>query len=175
MIQHLRVIGKTPPNGLAVFSGNVAKREGQQDFQVWSVEPPVPLKTRIYRCDKEFVLDILKDMMDTKEVYGLVVMDRRDANIALLKGKAIIPLLKTHSEVPGKFKAGGQCLFSNTKIVVDNNQTTVPIGEFQLGNKLLTYDFKNKILKNTSCLDYWKKTADRLYTVRTNNTEIKMF
>ena len=47
-------------------------------------------------------------MLEVKEVYGLVVMDRRDANIALLKGKTIIPLVKTHSEVPGKFKAGGQ-------------------------------------------------------------------
>jgi len=108
MIQHLKLFKRTPPNGLAVFSGNVAEREGQQDFKVWSIEPPVPLRTRIYRCDKEFVLDILRDMMETKEVYGLVVMDRRDANIALLKGKTIIPIVKTHSEVPGKFKAGGQ-------------------------------------------------------------------
>jgi len=108
MIQHLKLFKKTPPNGLAAFAGNVAEREGQQDFKVWSIEPPVPLKTRIYRCDKEFVLDILRDMLEAKEVYGLVVMDRRDANIALLKGKTIIPLVKTHSEVPGKFKAGGQ-------------------------------------------------------------------
>ena len=108
MIQHLKLFKRTPPNGLAVFSGNVAEREGQQNFKVWSIETPVPLKTRIYRCDKEFVLDILRDMMEVKEVYGLVVMDRRDANIALLKGKTIIPLIKTHSEVPGKFKAGGQ-------------------------------------------------------------------
>ena len=108
MIQHLKLFKRTPPNGLVVFSGNVAEREGQQDFKVWSIEPPIPLKTRIYRCDKEFVLDILRDMLEAKEVYGLVVMDRRDANIALLKGKTIIPLVKTHSEVPGKFKAGGQ-------------------------------------------------------------------
>ena len=116
MIQHLRLFKKTPPNGLVVFSGNVAEREGTQDFRVWSIEPPIPLKTRIYRCDKEFVLDILRDMLDIKEVYGLVVMDRRDANIALLKGKTIIPLVKTHSEVPGKFKAGGQCLVKGTLI-----------------------------------------------------------
>ena len=108
MIQHLKLFKRNPPNGLVVFSGNVAEREGRQDFKVWSIEPPIPLKTRIYRCDKEFVLDILRDMLDAKEVYGLVVMDRRDANIALLKGKTIVPLLKTHSEVPGKFKAGGQ-------------------------------------------------------------------
>lgn len=108
MTQHLRLYKKTPENGLAVFSGNVAEREGQQDFKVWSIEPPVPLNTRIYRCDKEFVLDLLRDMMEVKEVYGLVIVDRRDAIIAHLKGKTIIPLLKTHSEVPGKSKAGGQ-------------------------------------------------------------------
>lgn len=108
MIQHLRLYKRTPENGLAVFSGNVAKREGQQDFKVWSIEPPLPLKTRIYRCDKEFVLNLLRDMLEIKEVYGLVIVDRRDSNIAYLKGKTIIPLVKTHSEVPGKTRAGGQ-------------------------------------------------------------------
>lgn len=108
MIQHLRLFKKTPPNGLAAFAGNVAEREGQSDVQVWSIEPPVPLNTRIYRCDKEFVLDILEGMLESKEVYGMVVMDRRDAAIALLKGKSIVPLVKTHSQVPGKTRAGGQ-------------------------------------------------------------------
>lgn len=109
MIQHLRSnYTKTPEHGLAVFSGNIAEREGQSDVEVWSLEPPVELKMRLYRCDKTFVTDILEDMLDIKEVYGLVVLDRRDAMIAYLKGKTIVPLLKTHSEVPGKFKAGGQ-------------------------------------------------------------------
>src|SRR3989344_6439303 len=79
-----------------------------QDFGVWSIEPPLPLNTRIYRCDKNFVTDILEEMMVEHNVYGLVVLDRRDATLALLKGKTIIPLRKTHSEVPGKMKAGGQ-------------------------------------------------------------------
>lgn len=108
MIQHLRLYKRTPENGLAAFSGNVAEREGQSDVRVWSVEPPVPLKTRMYRCDKLFHLDILRDMLEVKETYGLVVLDRRDAMLAFLKGKTIIPLLKTHSEVPGKTRAGGQ-------------------------------------------------------------------
>ncbi len=108
MIQHLRLFKGTPEHGLAAFSGNVAAQQGKQDYRVWSIEPPTPLKTRIYRCDKEFVLDILREMLDEHEVYGLVVLDRRDAQIAFLKGKTIVPLVKTHSEVPGKFKAGGQ-------------------------------------------------------------------
>jgi len=108
MLQHLKLFKQTPPNGLAIFAGNVAEKEGQQDMKVWSLEPPVPLKFRTYRCDKEFVVEPLRDMLETKEVYGLVVLDRREAMIALLKGKTIIPLRKTHSEVPGKTKAGGQ-------------------------------------------------------------------
>ena len=108
MIQHLKLFKRTPENGLAAFAGNVAEREGQSDVKVWSIEPAVPLKTRIYRCDKDFKLEPLEDMLDIKEYYGLVVLDRRDAMMAYLKGKAIIPLVKTHSEVPGKTKAGGQ-------------------------------------------------------------------
>ncbi len=108
MLQHLKLFKGTPPNGLAAFSGNVAEREGQSDVKVWSFEPPEPLNIRIYRCDKQFVLEPLIEMCDIKEVYGLIVLDRRDANLALLRGKKIIPLVKTHSEVPGKFKAGGQ-------------------------------------------------------------------
>lgn len=108
IIQHLKLFNQTPPNGLAVFAGNVAEREGQQDYQIWSMEPPLPLNQRLYRCDKEFVIEPLKDMLDDKEFFGLVVMDRREANIALLKGKTIIPLVQTESMVPGKFKAGGQ-------------------------------------------------------------------
>lgn len=108
MIQHLKIYPRTPEHGLAAFSGNVAEREGQSDVRVWSVEPPVPINIRLYRCDKEFLLDPLRDMCEEKEIYGLVVLDRRDANIAVLRGKTIIPMAKTHSEVPGKFKAGGQ-------------------------------------------------------------------
>ena len=108
MIQHLKLFTRTPPNGLMVFSGNVAEREGQSDVQVWSLEPPVPLNLRLYRCDKDFKLDALQEMVESREIYALVVLDRRDAMFALLKGKRVVPLVETHSHVPGKFKAGGQ-------------------------------------------------------------------
>jgi peptide chain release factor subunit 1 len=108
MIQHLRLYKATPPNGLAVFSGNVSEREGMSDVQVYAIEPPLPLNQRLYRCDKEFVTEAIEEMLDDENTYGLVVMDRRDAVIATLKGKKIEVLMKTHSEVPGKFRAGGQ-------------------------------------------------------------------
>jgi peptide chain release factor subunit 1 len=108
MVQHLKLVKFTPPYGLVAFAGNVAEREGQQDYRVWSLEPPSPINIRIYRCDKEFILDPLKEMASDRTTYGLVVMDKRDAIIAVLKGKTIIPLVKEDSMVPGKMRAGGQ-------------------------------------------------------------------
>jgi peptide chain release factor subunit 1 len=107
MIQHLRLYARTPEHGLAAFAGNVAP-EGKYDFKVFSIEPPVPLKIRIYRCDKTFVLEPLIEMLEEREVYGLVVMDRREGDIALLRGKSIVPLTHSKSNVPGKTRAGGQ-------------------------------------------------------------------
>jgi peptide chain release factor subunit 1 len=108
IIQHLKLYPRTPANGLAVFAGNVAEREGQQDFQVWSIEPPIPLNQRLYRCDKEFVLEPLREMLADEDSFGLIAMDRREATIAILRGKSIIVVASAESMVPGKFKAGGQ-------------------------------------------------------------------
>ena len=60
IVRHLKEFKKTPEKGLAVFSGNISKVEGQSDLQLWSIEPIMPVKVRLYRCDKDFVLDTLK-------------------------------------------------------------------------------------------------------------------
>ncbi|MDP6641839.1 MAG: peptide chain release factor aRF-1 [Candidatus Nanoarchaeia archaeon] len=107
-IRHLRLYKRTPENGLAVFAGNASDNESKIDIKVWSIEPPEPIRTRLYRCDQNFVIDILKDMMDTNNVYGLVVMDAREATLGLLKGSSITEITTLTSGVPGKVKAGGQ-------------------------------------------------------------------
>ncbi len=117
MIQHLRIYKKTPANGLAVFSGNVAEREGQLDVQVWAVEPTDQIKVKLYRCDQVFFLEPLKDQMLAKISYGLLVVDRREADIAVLRGKTITTLVSLKSAVPGKFKAGGQSAARLSRVI----------------------------------------------------------
>ncbi len=107
-VRLMKEIGRTPQNGLAVFAGNVSKQENKIEIEAWAVEPPEPLNIRMYRCDQRFVLDPLRDMMEHKEVYGLIVMDRREATIGLLKGPRISVCGHLTSGVPGKFRAGGQ-------------------------------------------------------------------
>jgi len=108
MIRHLRLFKRTPENGMAVFSGNASEKESKVDIKVWSIEPPVPIKTRMYRCDQTFVTDILKSMIESKDLYALIVVDRRDGTVGVLKGSSIETLSHLTSGVPGKFKAGGQ-------------------------------------------------------------------
>jgi len=108
IVRHLKTLRKTPKNGLALFCGNVSKTEGQQDLQLWDIEPPMPVKIRLYRCDKEFVLGPLKEMLEVSEVFGLLVMDRKEATIGLLEGKRIEVLQKMTSGIPSKVRAGGQ-------------------------------------------------------------------
>lgn len=108
IVRHLKGLKKTPENGLAIFAGNVSQTEGQDDLQLWDIEPTLPLKIRLYRCDKGFVLDPLKDQLEISEIFGLLVMDRKEATIGILEGKRIEVIHKMSSGVPSKVRAGGQ-------------------------------------------------------------------
>jgi peptide chain release factor subunit 1 len=108
IIRKLKEYKQTPKNGLALFCGNVSEKEGGQDIQIWAYEPPKPLNVRIYRCDKVFVIEPLKEMLEVEEVFGLLVIDRQQATIGLLEGKQIKVIRTLTSGVPGKVRAGGQ-------------------------------------------------------------------
>jgi peptide chain release factor subunit 1 len=107
IINYLKHFKKIPKNGLVIFCGNVGE-EGRTDIRLWAFEPPEPLNIRIYRCDSRFVLDPLKQMLEPKQVYGLIVLDRGEASIGVLKGSRIQVLESRDSWVPGKIRAGGQ-------------------------------------------------------------------
>jgi len=108
MIQHLRLFKSVPEHGLAVFSGNTSEKEGRDNFEIFSIIPPRPLKTRTYLCEQKFFLDPLFEMAEHSEVYGLIVVELGGAAIGLLKGNAIEFVQEVRSIVPGKFRAGGQ-------------------------------------------------------------------
>lgn len=104
----LKEIGRTPPNGLAVYAGNVTLADGRESLEVWAIEPPKKLKIKIYRCDQTFVVEPLKEMLETDECYGLVIIERNEASIGMLDGKHIKLLQHMTSGIPGKTKCGGQ-------------------------------------------------------------------
>jgi len=112
IIQFLRTYAdahkRPPPNGMAIFCGNVAGREDIADIQLYWIEPPEPVTVRMYRCDQEFVLEPLREMLQVKESVGVLVMDRREATLATLRGKHVEIVRRLTSAVPGKHGKGGQ-------------------------------------------------------------------
>jgi peptide chain release factor subunit 1 len=106
--QELKFYKKVPPNGLAIFSGNTSDQEGEQRIGIWMVEPPEKLNVKMYRCEQEFLLDPLREMLEAKRKYALVVVDNKNITLGMLKGKSIVMMKSDDSLVPGKIRAGGQ-------------------------------------------------------------------
>src|SRR3989344_1345662 len=154
LTRHLHLYKETPPNGLAAFAGNISDNESKVDIEVFSIEPPLPITTRLYRCDQTFVLDELEKQLESNSVHGLVVMDKREATIGLLKGSYIEKLHNLTSGVPGKYKTGGQC--QNPETLIELNKSFKKIKDIKPGDLIKSYDFKNKKFILSECIDKWK-------------------
>jgi len=108
ILQHLKLYRETPPNGLAVFCGNISEKVGDADLELFAVEPPEKINVKLYYCDQRFVVDPLKSLIREKEIYGLIVLEKSEAAIGLIRGKSVEMLKHMDSIVPGKTKKGGQ-------------------------------------------------------------------
>ncbi|APX97042.1 peptide chain release factor aRF-1 [Natronorubrum daqingense] len=98
-----------PENGLVLFSGAVDSGGGRTEMVTNVLEsPPQPVESFRYHCDSDFLTEPLEEMLADKGLYGLVVLDRREANVGWLKGKRIEPVKSASSLVPGKQRKGGQ-------------------------------------------------------------------
>jgi peptide chain release factor subunit 1 len=108
IINHIKLFRQTPPNGLAIFAGNISDNPAKTDIQLFSFEPPEALKVGIYRCDSRFFLEPLERIFETRDSYGIVVMDGRDATLAMVKGTEMKILDHAHSMAHSKIRKGGQ-------------------------------------------------------------------
>ncbi len=108
IISYLKTFKEPPKTGIAIFCGNVSDIEGKQDLQLFSIVPPMPLHVQFYRCESVFVLEPLQELVEHEGAYGLVVMDGKEATIAVLRGKHIKVLKQVHSTAHAKTHKGGQ-------------------------------------------------------------------
>jgi peptide chain release factor subunit 1 len=107
-MSRLKLIPKPPANGVVIFIGSVDAGANKTEMYSMALEPPDPLITYRYHCDSQFMLGPLEEMLADKKTFGLIVLDRREAAIGVLKGKYVEPLKHLTSTVPGKQRKGGQ-------------------------------------------------------------------
>ena len=108
ILSSLKYFKQPPPNGVVFFTGHKAIGADKTAMVSFVVEPPEPVPSFLYRCDSKFYTEPLHEMMVEKETYGLVVIDRNEATIGLLRGKRIELLKNVQSQVPRKHRMGGQ-------------------------------------------------------------------
>ncbi len=108
LLSRLKLIPKAPVNGVVIFCGAVDIGANKTDMQTIIIEPPEAIVSYKYHCDSAFLLTPLEEMLHEQKTYGLLVLDRREATVGLLKGKHIEEMAHLTSNVPGKQRKGGQ-------------------------------------------------------------------
>ena len=108
ILGRLKQMRETPERGVVFLMGHRAASGDQTEMVQYVLEPPDAVPINIYRCDSTFFLEPLEGMVTEKESYGLIVIDRSEATIGVLKGERIEVLRHTESFVPRKHSKGGQ-------------------------------------------------------------------
>lgn len=108
VLGYIKMFREPPPNGMAIFCGNISKEMGNPDIQLFSIVPPDPIPVQLYRCDSVFFLEPLEGMLGAKDIYGLVVLDGRQATVGVLEGKHIRVIRDLNSTAHSKHHKGGQ-------------------------------------------------------------------
>lgn len=91
---------ETPESGLAVYAS-------PQDVTVLE-DLPEDVPENLYHCGKEFVTEPLREQFAVSGVYGLIVIERGEASLGVLKNGRIVESYNKESGVMGKTQAGGQ-------------------------------------------------------------------
>ncbi|MCK4718404.1 MAG: peptide chain release factor aRF-1, partial [Thermoplasmata archaeon] len=108
IMSRLKVYKTPPEHGVVFFVGHIPSGGDQTSMVAYVLEPPDEIVTYLYRCDNKFYLEPFEDMLVEKKSYGLIVIDRNECTIGLLKGKRIVIIKNFLSRVMGKHRQGGQ-------------------------------------------------------------------
>ena len=143
----LKVYKRVPDNGMVFFTGHVAKAADQTEMKNFIIEPPLPVPTFIYRCDSQFYMDPLMGMLEDEETYGLIVIDRSEATVGMLIGKAIKALKHFDSQVPSKHGRGGQSQRRFERLIEEAaHEFYKKVGDFTTEALLDKKDMKNILI-----------------------------
>ena len=108
IMSRLKQFKQSPENGLIFFVGHKSTGSDKTEMVAYVIEPPLPITTFLYRCDSSFYLETLEEMLAEKDIYGLLLVDRRECTIGVLRGNRVELIDYMTSRVPGKHGRGGQ-------------------------------------------------------------------
>lgn len=127
----LKQYRQIPENGIVIFTGEASAGADKFDQVSFVIEPPRKTTLDTYRCDSSFYTEPLDDMLVDRDLYGVVIIDRKEATAALLQGKRIEYLWgPEESGVQSKHGRGGQSQRRFERIIEDQaHQWFVKVGD----------------------------------------------
>lgn len=110
LLGQLKNIRDVPENGLVMFSGAIPQGNtaGTEKNELYIVEPPERVSTFRYHCASEFLLWPLEEMLTPREIYGLLVIGRKESAAGYIKGNKVEVIKEFTSGIRSKHGAGGQ-------------------------------------------------------------------
>ncbi|HTY76018.1 MAG TPA: peptide chain release factor aRF-1 [Candidatus Nanoarchaeia archaeon] len=107
VIQRLKMIEKTPENGLAIFAGTLTDDMEDEKLYVEELIPPEPVPTYLLEVDSHFHLEPLREMAKGKKVIGIMAVDTKEASFGIFREEHLELIEKITSGIPGKSGKGG--------------------------------------------------------------------
>ena len=157
---------RLPDNGMVIFCGNISEREGVSDMRLFTVKPVQKLKTKLYWCDSKFHLDPLEEMAKPNEYYAMLVLDKREATLALLVGKKYEIMGHYTSGVAGKIKAGGQCVAEDSLVQLKDGRVS-EIRNVALDDWLSSIDKKDASEGKGKCVEVFSRASKTALKIST--------
>lgn len=104
IMSRIKTIPDSGENGLVIFCGITQNNK----VEFFLISPPDPVGIKLYLCDYVFHINHLKEMLESKQRYGLALIARGGATLATVQGSRLDIIREEESNVPGKHKMGGQ-------------------------------------------------------------------
>jgi len=106
--QRLKLYNRVPPNGLVIYCGTIMTAEGKDKKVSIDFEPFKPINTSLYLCDNKFHTEALKELLESDEKFGFIIMDGNGSLFGVLAGNNRTVLHKFSVDLPKKHGRGGQ-------------------------------------------------------------------
>ena len=107
-MQKLKLYSRVPPNGLVLYCGTVLTTDGKEKKVTFDIEPFKPINTSLYLCDNKFHTEALKELLESEEKFGFIIIDGSGALFGTLTGNTREILHQFEVDLPKKHGRGGQ-------------------------------------------------------------------
>jgi len=107
-LHKLKLYNRVPENGLIIYCGTIMTDDGKEKRVNIDIEPPKPINTSLYLCDNKFHVEALKDLMESDDKFGFIIMDGSGSLFGTLSGNTREILYKFLVDLPKKHGRGGQ-------------------------------------------------------------------